>query len=268
MIKNDLQLKQALERLATLRNEKKQLAEHYHGKPPRYLIEQLQKDEARANSEIDEYNQLRQLPLEKAVELLAERPVAIENVGELLAKLRIAAKFTQEELAQILGWEQANVSRFESANYSSQTIGKISEYLDGIRVWLHLIPSTTEKPTTLRIVTRFQSFPDAPNMIQSSLFTGSQPYPSTFVGKPLQGIVVTLPMNTMMSPVSVTNSASSVIPEDMTATSRVVTTKPPEKVGSIFIRSQNVRGLWDELAPDVPVTIADQSRREKAGVQV
>ena len=156
MIKNDVQLKQTQERLTALRSEKKALQDRYGGHIPDYLLTQLEEDEDQLQVEISEYQTLKQLPLAEAVEILAQNPELIENVGEMLAKLRIAAGLTQEHLAQKLGWEQANVSRFESSSYSSQTIGKIAEYLDGLGVSLHIIPSIAPLPTNAH-----NQFPEA-----------------------------------------------------------------------------------------------------------
>jgi transcriptional regulator with XRE-family HTH domain len=142
MIKSDAQLRQAQERLRNLQVEREQLLARHGGHAPAYLLNEIDGDRRQIESEIREHQMLKQLPLEQAIGLIAQKPVLLENVGELLAKLRIAAKLTQEQLAQRLGWEQSNVSRFESNAYSSQTIGKVSEYLDGIGVMLYVSPGS------------------------------------------------------------------------------------------------------------------------------
>jgi transcriptional regulator with XRE-family HTH domain len=73
------------------------------------------------------------------------KPILIDNISELLSKLRIAANLSQHEMADKLGWEQSNLSRFENENYNSQTISKIVEYVSALGVWLHITPSLTEE---------------------------------------------------------------------------------------------------------------------------
>lgn len=52
------------------------------------------------------------------------------SVGEQIAKLRISAKLTQEELAQKIGTTASAISRYENADYDRyeiQTLRKIAE---------------------------------------------------------------------------------------------------------------------------------------------
>lgn len=95
---------------------------------------------------IQEFNKLTNLPLEQAISGVLSTPILIDNIGELLAKLRITAKKTQSEMAEILEWEQPNLSRFENENYNSQTISKIVEFASALGVYLLITPSLTEKP--------------------------------------------------------------------------------------------------------------------------
>lgn len=146
MIKSDAQLKRAEARLQEIREQIAYLEDRYAGMELQILKSPLVQEEQERESEIEEYQQLRQLSLEEAVEGPLREPVLLDNIGELLAKLRIAADFTQKELAERLGWHQSNLSRFESENYSSQTIAKVVEYAASLGVWLHISPSLTEKP--------------------------------------------------------------------------------------------------------------------------
>lgn len=145
MIKTDAQLKQAQEQQKALLAEEAEILAQYGAPAPNYLLSQTLEQRQKIEAEIEEYQKLKNLSLDEAVKFLAQHPVLIENIGELLAKLRIAAGLTQEQLAHKLGWEQSNVSRFESASYSSQTIGKVAEYLDAVGVWLHIVPSKSER---------------------------------------------------------------------------------------------------------------------------
>lgn len=52
------------------------------------------------------------------------------SIGEQVAKLRISAKLTQEELAQKIGTTASAISRYENADYDRyeiQTLRKIAE---------------------------------------------------------------------------------------------------------------------------------------------
>jgi transcriptional regulator with XRE-family HTH domain len=147
MIKNNSQLKRAKERELQITKELEIIEGEYSGfelevrkKPYLDELEKLEKD-------IDEFNAITLLKFEDAVQRILSKPIIIENVGELLAKLRIAAGITQKELADSMGWKQPNLSRFESVNYSSQTVKGISEYVSALGVWLHIYPSL-EEPTS------------------------------------------------------------------------------------------------------------------------
>jgi transcriptional regulator with XRE-family HTH domain len=104
----------------------------------------LMDEEEELKEEIEEYRIIREVNLEEAVSGILSEHVLIDNIGPLLAKLRIAAKMTQEDLANELGWEQSNLSRFENESYSSQTIGKVVEYTSALGVWLLVKPSLSD----------------------------------------------------------------------------------------------------------------------------
>ncbi|HCS40669.1 MAG TPA: hypothetical protein DIW44_13940 [Anaerolineaceae bacterium] len=95
--------------------------------------------------QIIEYQFLTNSNFKESIDNLLNKPFLLDNIGELLAKIRIASKLSQTEMANRLGWEQSNLSRFESENYSSQTISKIVEYASALGVWLHVRPSITEQ---------------------------------------------------------------------------------------------------------------------------
>jgi transcriptional regulator with XRE-family HTH domain len=144
MIKNENQLNRANERqeeILALLNEYQQ---EYDGIERDFLVLPLIDEVEEIRNEIEEYIQLRTLPFESAVSETLSKPTLIDDIGELLAKLRLAAKLTQTELSERLGWEQPNLSRFESDNYSSQTIGKTVEFASELGVRLYVIPSLSE----------------------------------------------------------------------------------------------------------------------------
>jgi len=149
MIRSDVQSVRTENRLRQIQDEIRELETQYSGLELEFWAGQLREEAAKLQSESSEYKLLRKLPLEDAIDYILANPVLIENVGELLTKLRIAAKLTQEEMANMLGWQQSNLSRFENENYSSQTIGKISEYIGALGVYLHITPSMTEQSSNI-----------------------------------------------------------------------------------------------------------------------
>jgi len=150
MIKNEAQLTRTLAKLGELRILVDDLRRDYDSKDWELKVAPLLEQVRLLQTEVDEYQLLSNMTLEQAVKGPLDKGVLIENIGELLSRLRIAAGLTQAELADRLGWDQPNVSRFESATYSGQSIAKISEYLDALGVWLHVRPATSEVPIVIR----------------------------------------------------------------------------------------------------------------------
>lgn len=144
MIKNENQLGRAKEKLKEILSLIEQYQQTYDGNERDILILPLIDEEEEIRDEIEEYIKLRTLPFEEAVAGPLSIPTLIDDIGELLAKLRLAAKLTQNELSDRLGWEQPNLSRFENENYSSQTIGKTVEFASELGVRLYVIPSLSE----------------------------------------------------------------------------------------------------------------------------
>lgn len=144
MIKNDKQLASARTRKAHYIEQIDQLAAEYSGLELELLVQPLRDQVAKLDGEIEEYERLIGHSLAEAIDTILATPTLIENIGELLARLRIAAGFTQEQLAAKLNWKQSNLSRFESPNYSSQTLNKIVEFSGALGIWLHVFPSANE----------------------------------------------------------------------------------------------------------------------------
>jgi transcriptional regulator with XRE-family HTH domain len=145
MIKNNIQLRRAVARLHEIRQQISDIQDEYSGFELELLITPLNDEAEELETEIREFQQLRNLALKKAVLGPLKEPILLDNIGELLSKLRIAANLTQQEMADQLGWQQSNISRFENESYHSQTIGKIVEYASSLGIWLHVTPSLTEK---------------------------------------------------------------------------------------------------------------------------
>lgn len=146
MIKNDAHLGRATSRLQELHHEIESVQGAYTGLELEIMARPLLSFAADIKREIEEYLEIRELGLEKAVPGPLRQPVTLGNIASLLSKLRIAGGLTQSQLASRLGWQQSNLSRFESETYASQTIGKVVEYASALNVWLHVAPSMTESP--------------------------------------------------------------------------------------------------------------------------
>jgi transcriptional regulator with XRE-family HTH domain len=145
MIKNASQLKSAQSRIDEIESQLKEYRKKDYSREVEFYIAPLETEKQELDEEIEEYLKLQSLPFEDAVRDVLNEPVLIDNIGQLLSKLRLAAKLTQAEMADQLGWEQSNLSRFESENYSSQTVNKIVEFVSELGVYLHVIPSLTEQ---------------------------------------------------------------------------------------------------------------------------
>ncbi len=150
MIKNSSQLKSAKERLELIRHEIEEYRQEYSSVEFEFYILPLRTEEQELMGEIEEFEKLKELPFEDAIQGPLRAPILIDNIGLLLSKLRLAAKLTQSEMADRLNWEQSNLSRFESENYSSQTISKIVEFASALGVYLYVSPSLTDRPEIIQ----------------------------------------------------------------------------------------------------------------------
>lgn len=145
IIKNTAQLVSAEARREAVHKELEEYS-GYTGIQYEFYVRPLIVEMHKLDGQINEFKKLTYLPFEKAISDVLSNPVLVDNISELLAKLRIAAKKTQAEMAELLGWEQSNLSRFENENYSSQTISKIVEFASALGLYLHVTPSLTEEP--------------------------------------------------------------------------------------------------------------------------
>lgn len=146
MIRTDTQLRRAGNRLQQTKIELVEVEEKYSDVELEVMRAPLLEEIREIEDRIREYQALVNLSLQEALEGPLKKPILVENVGELLTSLRIAAGISQTELANEIGWHQSNLSRFESENYSSQTIAKIIEFVSALGVFLHVAPSPTELP--------------------------------------------------------------------------------------------------------------------------
>lgn len=145
MIKNIAQLNNAQTQIESARKKLEEYKQKYDAMKYDFYAAPLIKDIQNLEDEIQEYLKLTSLPFKIAVREVLSEPILLDNISDLLAKLRIAAKLTQSEMADLIGWEQPNLSRFENENYSSQTVSKIIEIVSALGVYLHVAPSFTEE---------------------------------------------------------------------------------------------------------------------------
>lgn len=145
MIKNDRQLKRAEQKLSELRKLLGSLKSRYSGKALRLygaghkaMIQQLE-------NEIEDYRSLKGKNLHDVIEEIGT--VSIEDIGPVLAKLRIAAGLSQKELAERLHTKQSNISRLESGRYHSHTLPQLANAgnILGIDFRICPIPRKTAK---------------------------------------------------------------------------------------------------------------------------
>ena len=146
IIKNASQLKSAKVRYEKIQQKINEYDKKYTGFEHDFYVGPLIIEIQELENQIEEYLKLTKLPIDRAINEVLAEPILLDNVSDLLTKLRIASNITQEEMANHLGWKQSNLSRFESENYSSQTISKIVEFASSLEVWLHISPSLTEEP--------------------------------------------------------------------------------------------------------------------------
>lgn len=168
MIKNKNQLKRAQVRFRFIQDQIEQYQSQYSGIDLELYVLPLMDEKDELLQEIMEYQELRDLSLEENVQGLLSEPIIIDNISELLAMLRIAAKLSQDEFANRLGWKQSNLSRFESENYSSQTVSKIVEFASALGIWLHVTPSLTEKISEFSYRKESQQIPRS-GMVSTSI---------------------------------------------------------------------------------------------------
>ena len=131
LIKNDRQLVITRGVLGSLRDALTKLKTKY-GRGPKWrlvsagplgMVEQLE-------GEIREYLWLKKATPEQVMHRY--KVVAISDVGPFLARLRIASRMTQAELARRVGCHQPDIARIEDAGYeghSASTLKAIAEAL-------------------------------------------------------------------------------------------------------------------------------------------
>ncbi|NMC61514.1 MAG: helix-turn-helix transcriptional regulator [Candidatus Methanofastidiosa archaeon] len=152
MINNKRQLKISKKRILEIEKNIEEIKKKYESTEEIDLfISPMLHEKKVIEKEIDEFEKL---STENLDTLIAEKfflPQYIENIGEYLSKLRLASKINQKDFANILGWQQSNLSRFESENYSGQTIRKIIEYSSALGIYIKIFPVFVDEEEKVEI---------------------------------------------------------------------------------------------------------------------
>lgn len=151
MIKNENQLKSSQDRLIHIVKEISIIKAEYSGIDFDIFATPLLEEKTKIEQEITEYELLRKYDIDDIFAKKIIEPHLLDNIGELLSKLRIASKINQSELAEKLGWTQPNTSRFESENYNAQSIKKIIEYSSALGIWLRVFPTLVDEEENVEV---------------------------------------------------------------------------------------------------------------------
>jgi len=152
MIRNPIQLGSAKSRIEKLKKEINDLIRQFKGNELQAYVVPVANEIRELERQILRYEKITSGSLVDSVRYLQDCPTPIANIGELMTSLRIANKLTQEQMAAKLGWQQPNLSRFESENYSAQTIKNVVEYAGALGISLKVVPQV---PITLHAGTSF-----------------------------------------------------------------------------------------------------------------
>lgn len=147
MIRNENQLRNAQEMLDQINKMIQDVREDSSSRERTIRLFPLQRQRRKLEEEIEEYTFFHTTTLEDAILERLSEPRLLEDVVEVLVKLRLAAGLTQEELGNRLKWQQSNLSRFESRTSPTHTLAKVIEYAAGLGVYLHVTPSLREETT-------------------------------------------------------------------------------------------------------------------------
>lgn len=178
MIRNDNQYRQALQRRAELKRKLDEKREKYSGIEAAIITAGLELELKQIMEDLKEFSLLRFMELNDAVMGPLQRPILLDQISDLLLKLRLASGLTQTQFAKDLGWKQSNISRFENENYGSHTVSKVVEYASALGIWLKVIPSITDEPEGYMYESERES--------ASSSIEYSKSQASTFLSKPIQ----------------------------------------------------------------------------------
>lgn len=132
LIKNDRQLAFTRAKREGLRRTVEKLREKYKGAEYRLYSSGPAGMIAQLEGEIEEYLWLKRAS--PAQVLRRYRVVRMEEVGPFLARLRIASRMTQEELARRLGSKQPDIARLEDADYQGHTARTLKETAEALGV--------------------------------------------------------------------------------------------------------------------------------------
>ena len=143
LIKNDRQLAATRKKLAGLKKVLAKLRAKYRGADyrltssgPAGMVEQLE-------GEIREYQWLKKATPSQVIKRYPL--VRIDEAGPFLARLRIAAGLTQQDLASRVDCKQPDIARLEDADYRGHTARTLQSVADALGVEI-LIGARRTKP--------------------------------------------------------------------------------------------------------------------------
>ncbi len=85
--------------------------------------------------EIVEYESLKEHNPEKPL-VLQNVNLSVDEIGEILVKVRIAKKITEQELAEVTGLTEAEIKDYEKEDYQNATFDNVIEVAEALGVKL------------------------------------------------------------------------------------------------------------------------------------
>ena len=145
LIKNDRQLANTRRTLERLKGDVGKLRARYKGRARRLFIAGPQGMVEQLEGEIREYQWLKKASPSQVMRRF--RMVRIEDAGPFLARLRIASRLKQEDVARKVGCKQPDIARLEDADYqghTAKTLKAVAEAL-GVEIVLGARPRARKK---------------------------------------------------------------------------------------------------------------------------
>jgi len=135
MIKNDRQYEYTKNKLHEFKEDLKAIRKKYSSDKNKVtlLSQGYIEHIAQLETEIEEYEKMKKLPLPKVLR--------VHNLGEInhqLVRLRLAKGLTQAQLAARIGCKQADISRLEREEYQGYTIGQLEKIVTSLDVEIEL----------------------------------------------------------------------------------------------------------------------------------
>ncbi len=151
MIRNDIEYREAQQRLAAQEEQLKQQAEQLRTMklskdevkrvldPVRSFMEQIK-------DEIETYERLKRGEFDELLNL--------NGLGQMLIALRISKSISQRELAERLGVSESQISRDERNEYHGVTVDRANRILEALEAQVRTTVIATALPKPVRTVRR------------------------------------------------------------------------------------------------------------------